>query len=95
MAVKNVDEIIESFKTIVGENTDDAVVNFLEDIADTFASFEDSENWQTKYEENDREWRKKYIARFSNNPDGEPDGEPDGGQDSEPPTTYAELFKED
>lgn len=95
MAVKTREEILESFKTILGENPDDESVSFLEDVTDTLDDFEkrasgDGTDWKGKYEENDANWRKKYTERFfSDGPEPEPEPEPDNT-----PRTFSDLFKE-
>ena len=99
MAVKTKEEILESFKTRLGENTDDESISFLEDVTDTLDDFEkrangDGTDWKSKYEENDSSWRKKYTERFFS---GEPNPEPKPEQKLEPdntPTTFSDLFKE-
>ena len=96
MAVKTREEILEDVKARVGEQTDDEVIAFIEDITDTLSDLEtkaqgDGTDWKYKYEENDATWRKKYTERFySSSPDdnhqiNEPDEEPK-------PKTFAELF---
>lgn len=99
MAVKTREEILESFKTRLGENPDDDSISFLEDVTDTLDDFEkrangDGTDWKTKYEENDANWRKKYTERFFSdepepNPKPEPKPEPD-----DTPRTFSDLFKE-
>lgn len=95
MAVKTREEILESFKTRFGENTDDESISFLEDVTDTLDDFEkrangDGTDWKSKYEENDASWRKKYAERFfSVEPEPEPKPEPD-----DTPRTFSDLFKE-
>ena len=95
MAVKTREEILESFKTILGENPGDESISFLEDVTDTLDDFEkrangDGTDWKSKYEENDANWRKKYTERFfSDEPEPEPEPEPDNT-----PTTFSDLFKE-
>lgn len=95
MAVKTREEILESFKTRLGENPDDKSISFLEDVADTLDDFEkrakgDGTDWKSKYEENDANWRKKYTERFfSDEPEPEPKPEPDNT-----PLTFSDLFKE-
>jgi hypothetical protein len=99
MAVKTREEILESFKTRLGENLDDESISFLEDITDTLDDFEkrangDGTDWKSKYEENDASWRKKYTERFFS---GEPNPEPKPEQKPEPdntPRTFSDLFKE-
>lgn len=99
MSVKTREEILESFKTRLGENPDDESISFLEDVTDTLDDFEkrangDGTDWKSKYEENDANWRKKYTERFFSdepepNPKPEPKPEPD-----DTPRTYSDLFKE-
>ncbi len=64
-------DIMEQVKGIIGENTDDASLKFLEDLSDTMDDLDtkakgDGEDWKAKYEENEREWRKRYQERFFN-----------------------------
>ncbi len=73
MAVKSNKEIMEQVKAIVGENTDDATLTFLEDLRDTMADYEtktngDGTDWKAKFEENDKQWREKYQQTFFNPP---------------------------
>ena len=99
MAVKTREEILESFKSRLGENTDDETISFLEDITDTLDDFEkrangDGTDWKSKYEENDENWRKKYTERFfSDEPNPEPNPEPKLEPDNTP-RTFSDLFKE-
>lgn len=64
MAVKTVDEIMAKVRERIGEDDSDEAIEFIEDISDTFESFSSSEDWKTKYEENDKKWREKYRDRF-------------------------------
>lgn len=99
MAVKTREEILESFKTRLGENPDDDSIAFLEDVTDTLNDFEkrangDGTDWKSKYEENDANWRKKYTERFFSD---EPEPSPNLNQKPEPddtPKTFSDLFKE-
>lgn len=99
MAVKTREEILESFKTRLGENPDDESISFLEDVTDTLDDFEkrangDGTDWKSKYEENDANWRKKYTERFFSN---EPEPNPKPESKPEPdntPRTFSDLFKE-
>lgn len=99
MAVKTREEILESFKTRLGENPDDESISFLEDVTDTLDDFEkrangDGTDWKSKYEENDASWRKKYTERFfSGEPNPEPKPEPNPEPDNTP-KTFSDLFKE-
>lgn len=99
MAVKTREEILESFRTRLGENPDDESISFLEDVTDTLDDFEkrangDGTDWKSKYEENDANWRKKYTERFFS---GKPNQDPNPEQKLEPdntPMTFSDLFKE-
>ena len=99
MAVKTREEILESFRTRLGENPDDESVSFLEDVTDTLDDFEkkangDGTDWKSKYEENDANWRKKYTERFFSI---EPESNPKPSTKPEPddtPRTFSDLFKE-
>lgn len=99
MAVKTREEILERFKSRLGENPDDETISFLEDVTDTLDDFEkrangDGEDWKSKYEENDASWRKKYTERFfSDEPNPEPNPEPKLEPDNTP-RTFSDLFKE-
>lgn len=92
MAVLSFDELIAKIKTKIGEDTSDESIELLEDVTDTFNANNDGEDWKTKYEENDKEWRKKYIDRFSGSGGSEPDDEE---EEEEEKTTFEDLFKEE
>lgn len=64
MAVKTVDEIMAKVRERIGEDDSDEAIGFIEDISDTLESFSSGEDWKTKYEENDKQWREKYRDRF-------------------------------
>lgn len=97
MAVRSIEELLNSLSAIIGEEPDDNGIAFMEDLTDTVTDFEErtNEDWKTRYEENDKAWKKKYTERFmkgSNNPsqDEDPD-EPD--EENKQPRTFEELFK--
>ena len=101
MAVKTIEEILESVRARVGEQTDDETISFLEDVSDTLTDLEtkangDGENWKTRYEENDKEWRRRYTERFfSADPDSAlPDSKSDPNPNPEPekPKRFEDLF---
>ena len=68
MAVLDKDTFMTRIKTIVGEDTSDDAMSFIEDMTDTFndltSKSTDTEDWKGKYEQLDKEWREKYKARF-------------------------------
>lgn len=72
---------MEQVKAVVGENTDDATLKFLEDLRDTIDDYEtkaqgDGEDWKKKYEDNDKQWREKYQQTFFNPPINDDKSEP-------------------
>lgn len=70
---KTKEELINAFNGIIGERTDDDVVSFLENLTDTIDDYANSENenYKKKYEENDKEWRERYMKRFRDGADEE------------------------
>lgn len=99
MAVKTIEELMESVRNRLGDDQSDEALALLEDISDTYGDMQSrtsgGEDWKKKYEDNDAEWRQKYRDRFfhkSNNNDDD-DGD-DGGGNSNKPLTFDELFKE-
>ena len=93
MAVRTTDEILESIKTRVGDSTEDADLEFLEDVADTLSDLksktEGQEDWKTKYEENDKQWREKYRDRFFEKKEEQEEKK----EEPETPKTFEDLFK--
>lgn len=59
------EQLIEAIQSKL--TTDDGDLEILENITDTINSLsnQEQEDWKTKYEENDKAWREKYKARFS------------------------------
>lgn len=88
MSIKSIDEILNAVKERIGDDTSDSAISFVADISDTFNSLSEQENWKQKYEQNDREWRKKYRDRFLS---GESSSDDDSGDINEP-LTYEKLF---
>lgn len=67
MAIRTKEELLTMIRDNVPES--DTLVTIIEDVSDTIDDYEsrnDGENWKEKYEENDKEWREKYISRFFN-----------------------------
>lgn len=95
MAVRTSEEIMETLRTRVGEDTSDDALSFIEDVQDTLNSLSnnDNENWKQKYEENDAQWRQKYRDRFFSKGDNE---EYTNTKESNSENlSYENLFKED
>ena len=94
MAVRTKEELMEAIRGRVGDSDEDLA--FIEDVTDTFSDLEtraaDQTDWQAKYEENDREWRERYRARFFNEETPEPEPEDPDPEEHKTPTSYDELF---
>ena len=95
--IKTKDEILNAIKERFGEDTSDETLSLIEDVSDTLDDYEtrtnDSTDWKTKYEENDKTWRERYRDRFFS---GETDNdieEPDDIDDDTPDKrTFEDLF---
>ena len=98
MAVRTKDELLEIIKGRIGDDTSDETISFIEDITDTLSDYEekatnsDTENWKTKYEENDKMWREKYRERFFSK-EVEKEDE-DFSEDEVKSLSYDDLFEE-
>lgn len=88
MAVKSKEELIESLKAVLGEEADDNSLTLLEDVADTFDA--NQLDWKQKYDDLDRDWRKRYRDRFFE----DTDDSDEFSKEEEPKKklTYADLF---
>lgn len=96
MAVKTREELLESIRTRLGEQTDDETIAFLEDVTDTLTDFETranggGEDWEQRYKDNDAEWRKKYTERFFSSEPIEPLNPKEPPETK--PKTFEDLFK--
>lgn len=95
MAVRTREEILESLKTVIGDEPDDNKLSILEDVTDTLSDYErktaDQTDWKTKYEENEASWRKKYTDRFY---EKQPEGADDNihKDDPKPLLHFEDLF---
>lgn len=98
---RTIDELRTALQELIGERTDDEALTFIEDFNDSVEelSNNDSEDWKTKYEQNDAEWRKKYRDRFFNGKADKDIKDPKAKTQEEPDeeeTTIDDLFiKED
>lgn len=65
MAILKKEELLQLVQSKLTDSDDD--LTLLENITDTIneLSKEEQEDWKTKYEENDKQWRERYKARFS------------------------------
>lgn len=91
MAVRTRDELMDSIKTYLGEDTSDEALNLVQDISDTLgdSNAQTVENLRQQLKDQDDNWRKKYRDTFFS---GKPEKDE---EDEEPkrPKTFAELFK--
>lgn len=103
MAVRTRDEILAAIRSRLGDDTSDGALTIIEDIDDTFKDYETrtGEDWKSKYDELDAQWRKRYRDRFfqkADNGDTTPedvkdDNEEDLKEESEV-KDFDELFTE-
>lgn len=86
---RSLEELLESAKNILGENSSDEALAFIEDITDSYSKPE--VDWEAKYKENDAQWRQKYRDRFYS---GVPKEEQEDPEDDKPviKTKFEELF---
>lgn len=94
--IRTKEEILKKMKEKFGEDTDDTVLEIIEDVSDTISDYEgkitDKTDWKSKYEENDKAWRQKYRDRFFNG--GTQDEEKDDDREKDKPLTFESLFEE-
>ena len=94
MAVLSKEDLIKKVTEYLGETPDDNGVSLLEDVTDTLnQSNETNVDWKEKYEENDKNWRRRYIDRFNGKVSDEDDQETPPETENEK-TTFESLFKE-
>lgn len=98
MAVLERNTMMNRLKELFGDNESDEAISFIEDVSDTFDSLSnasgDSEEWKTKYEENDAAWRKKYRDRFFGTCEEAKEEQEEDVKDDSEVKTFDELFKE-
>lgn len=109
MPRKSLEDLMSSAKSLFADNSSDEVLNFLEDLTDSYTE-QDVTSYETKIselekkvEDTENEWREKYKARFfepkeqsSDTDEGQPeDTGNEGGDDVEVPSVdeIAESFK--
>lgn len=97
MAVKTSEEIVEKVKDIVGDRTDDAVIELLEDITDSISSDKGftQEDIDNAVSDTEKKWREKYIARFSGKVKEEEEEDEEEEEEEEYIPSLDDLLKED
>lgn len=98
--IRTREELLTAVAELVEDTTTDNAIAFLEDLEDTMSDLEtraagDGEDWEARYEENDREWRERYTARFFNKVENDPLPDPEPEVIDEDPKTFEELFIEE
>lgn len=96
MAVKKAEEIIKTVKEVIGERSDDTVIELLEDIADSVngdTGFT-QEDIDKAVSETEKKWREKYIARFSGKVEEVEEDEEEEEEEEDIPS-LDDLLKED
>lgn len=105
MAIRDADKILELVRSRIGEDTSDESITFIEDITDTINDYEartkEDREWETRYNENDAAWRKRYMERFNASSDASVKDGKEAVKEQEENVTddgkkrsYKELFEE-
>lgn len=96
MAILTKEQLMESIKNRVGEDTSDEALAFIENVNDTIENMSSDKNtdWKARYEENDAAWRQKYKDRFFNSSSEDKDDDLEE-EEKKKPMTYEALFKEE
>ncbi len=96
--VRTLEELIESVKGRIGEDISDESISLIEDISDTYndvvTRYSESEDWKKKYEDNDAEWRRRYIERFSGKVEESEDEKGIFEPEEKKTNRYEDLFEE-
>ena len=97
MAVISSTELVTRLQELIPDNTTDTYIALIEDIHDTLP--ENPVDWEQRYNDLDKSWRKRYTERFMGKVDTdvemnpEPTKDPDRVMDTVKPLTYESLFK--
>lgn len=95
MAKLSKDELIEKVRKYIGDRNDDETIEIIEDISDSIDS-SDADEWQQKYEENDKMWRDRYISRFVEKKEDELDPSTEHEEEEEKEyNSFEDLFEKE
>lgn len=100
MAVLDRDKFFERIKERLGEDDSDETLSYLEDITDTYEDLErrsrreDEEDWKSKYESLDGEWRKRYRDRFFSSREEVKEEQEEDIKDDGKKRSFETLFEE-
>lgn len=93
MAIRTRDEIMTQLQTMVGEDTSDETLTFIQDVSDTLGADNSAQritDLENQLEEQDQAWRKKYRdAFFTGRPD---ESYKDESDEPEKPRRFEDLF---
>lgn len=100
MAVLNKADFFSRMNEMVGTDTSDTAIAFIEDMTDTYNDMEkrangDGENWEQRYHDLDEAWKKKYRSRFfssGGNSRTPEDADPDDTKNDPNKTKIEDLF---
>ena len=97
MAIVSKEDLIKRLSEKFGEDNSDEVIQLTEDLSDTLNDFDsrinDTEDWKTKFEENDNMWRKKYKDRFLESSDSSDNESHEQDDDENTSVTFNDLFE--
>lgn len=97
MAIVSKEDLIKRLSEKFGDDNSDEVIQLTEDLSDTLNDFDsrinDTEDWKTKFEENDNMWRKKYKDRFLETSDSSDNESHEQDDDENTSVTFNDLFE--
>lgn len=97
MAIVSKEDLIKRLSEKFGDDNSDEVIQLTEDLSDTLNDFDsrinDTEDWKTKFEENDNMWRKKYKDRFLESSDINDNESHEQVDDENTNVTFNDLFE--
>lgn len=84
-------ELFEKLKNAFGDEPTDEQLEIIGGVTDIYNKYEEQtkEDWKKKYEDNDKEWRRKFTERFFAPVEPEKTEE----KTENPSVTYNDLFK--
>lgn len=97
MAIVSKEDLIKRLSEKFEDDNSDEVIQLTEDLSDTLNDFDsrinDTEDWKSKFEENDNMWRKKYKDRFLEPSDSNANESHEQDDDENTNVTFNDLFE--
>ena len=97
MAIVSKEDLIKRLSEKFWDDNSDEVIQLTEDLSDTLNDFDsrinDTEDWKSKFEENDNMWRKKYKDRFLEPSDSNDNENHEQDDDENTNVTFNDLFE--